>query len=75
MAYKKILIVYYSFFSLLNKIFASFPFIDKIFEKLNIKKKDKKEQGKVIKLEEMSAYLPKAYVAIEDERFYKRERN
>ncbi len=29
------------------------------------------EKRKVIKLEEMSAYLPKAYVAIEDERFYK----
>ncbi len=29
------------------------------------------EQRKIIKLEDMAAYLPKAYVAIEDERFYK----
>lgn len=29
------------------------------------------EKRKVISLEEMSPYLPKAYVAIEDERFYK----
>jgi len=29
------------------------------------------EKRKVITLEEMSSYLPKAYVAIEDERFYK----
>ena len=29
------------------------------------------EQRKIIKLEDMSSYLPKAYVAIEDERFYK----
>ena len=29
------------------------------------------EKRKVIKLEDMADYLPKAYVAIEDERFYK----
>ena len=28
------------------------------------------EQRKIVKLEDMPAYLPKAYVAIEDERFY-----
>ena len=31
------------------------------------------ENRKVIKLEEMSEYLPKAYVAIEDERFYEHD--
>ncbi len=29
------------------------------------------EKRKIVKLEDMSEYLPKAYVAIEDERFYK----
>ena len=29
------------------------------------------EKRKIVKLEDMSSYLPKAYVAIEDERFYK----
>ena len=31
------------------------------------------ENRKIIKLEEMSEYLPKAYVAIEDERFYEHD--
>ena len=40
-----------------------------VHKKLQIYSGD--EKRKIITLEEMSDYLPKAYVAIEDERFYK----